>query len=143
MFEARLFYLIDDYVRQQIINVVKNCPVNVEVIIRERTKKRTKQQNAFMWSSMVGDFEKQGWWEGRQLNSNAWHKMLKWGFLPEHAEEGITKPGYVKWGLSLTGEKILLGSTKDLTTKGFSEYLERCYSFGAQELGIQFHELQK
>lgn len=34
--------------------------------------------------------------------------------------------------------RVLAGSTKNLTVKGFSEYLEQIYAFGAEQ-GVEFH----
>ena len=101
-------------------------------------KMRTSKQNALMWSGMIGDFSKQGIINGMQFSTDAWHKLLKEEFLPEHPIPGKTKKNYMKWVILPNGEKRLNASTKDLTTAGFADYLDECYAYGAREIEIRF-----
>jgi hypothetical protein len=43
-----------------------------------------------------------------------------------------------KWDYTPNGDRILVGSTTDLTVKGFSQYLEQVHAFGSS-LGVMFH----
>ena len=63
---------------------------------------------------------------------------MKSDFLPEEFEEGITKEGYRKWDYTSSGDRFLVGSTTDLTVKGFAIYLQQVEAFGAN-LGVMFN----
>lgn len=101
-------------------------------------KKRSNGQNSFQWVALLGDFSMQAIIDGRQFAANVWHEHLKEQFLPESYEEGITLKGYMKWQEMPDGKLRMVGSTTKLTTKGFSEYMDRCYAYGGGELGIRF-----
>ncbi|MDE3023570.1 MAG: recombination protein NinB [Pseudomonadota bacterium] len=122
--------------------ILDNLPVDpdhpLQVKFSEQQKIRTPDQNALMWSGPLRDISEQGWVNGQTFSADAWHYQFKVWFLPEEAEEGITKEGYRKWDISPRGERILVGSTTDLLTKGFSNYLEQVYAYGAGELGVRF-----
>lgn len=110
----------------------------MQVEIKRFVKKRNNGQNSFQWVGMLADFSEQGVFDGRTFGVKVWHDYLKEKFLPESYEEGITLKGYVKWQEMPDGSLRCIGSTTKLTTKGFSEYMERCYSYGSQELEIRF-----
>jgi hypothetical protein len=38
-----------------------------------------------------------------------------------------------------SGERVLIGSTTQLTVRGFAQYLTRVEAYGAQELSVEFH----
>jgi len=137
-YETRSIILIGEQQRKLAKSLIDNAPYDIEVVLKQKGKKRTNDQNKLMWSGMIGDFTKQGWLNGRQYNTKTWHEFLKREYLPEHEDPGITRNGYKKWDELPNGELILTGSTTGLTTKGFSQYLEQCYAFGSQELGIRF-----
>lgn len=111
-------------------------PVKI-VEVKPYQKLRTSDQNRLMWKSLLGDFASQAFVDGRLFGANVWHEHLKELFLPEQAEDGITKEGYQKWLEMPTGKLKMVGSTTMLTTRGMSEYLEQCYSFGC-DLGVRF-----
>lgn len=110
----------------------------MQVEIKKYVKKRSGGQNSFQWVGMLADFSEQGVIDGRIFSVKVWHDYLKELFLPDRHEEGITLKGYVKWQAMPDGSMRCVGSTTKLTTKGFSEYMERCYSYGSQELEIRF-----
>jgi len=112
--------------------------MDVEILPFKKT--RSLGQNSLMWGRMMSDFSTQGIIEGRQYSIPAWHEHLKRNFLPDHYEEGITKKNYIKWLELPLGQLELKGSTTQLTTTGFSQYLERCYAYGAEELEIRFSQ---
>lgn len=105
-------------------------------------KKRTIPQNRLLWAGMLGDFAEQGQINGRKFNAATWHHFLKEEFLPNQPEEGITSDDYEKWTEAPFGRLILTGSTTKLTTKGFSDYMEKCFAFGCTDLGIRFTEVR-
>lgn len=126
--------------RFQAVEAVKNItrePLMV-VTIAPYKKKRSNGQNSLQWVALLGDFSMQAIIDGRQFAANVWHEHLKEQFLPESYEEGITLKGYMKWQEMPSGNLKMVGSTTKLTTKGFSEYMDRCYAYGGGELGIRF-----
>lgn len=138
MYETRTIVVAGETQRQQAIAALLHVPFGVEVVIREKPKKRTREQNAYAWAGMIADFVSQGWIEGRRFSGEVWHDYLKREHLPEVPEEGVTLKGYQKWAESPSGERILVGSTTRLTVRGYAEYLTRCMAWGSQELGIMF-----
>lgn len=98
---------------------------------------RNNNQNALMWAGPLRDISEQVWPDGVQYSAETWHEHFKREFLPEHADTELTKEGYQKWVYLPSGERILKASTGDLTTKGFSLYLEQIYAFGSQH-GVRF-----
>ena len=119
----------------------------IEVVIRKFKRKRTNDQNALMWGFRIGEIADQAWVEmpdgsKRQFTEEIWHEYLKRLFLPrgdeENIEELVTNPdSYVKMTEAPDGEWILVGSTTQLTTKGFSEYVMKVEAYGAS-LGVLF-----
>ena len=140
-FTTRTIYLVGQQQLQTALNLLPNLPIDaqspLEIVIREKTKTRAKIQSDLMWSGPLKDIEEQAWVNKRQYSAEVWHEHLKQKYLPEQAEEGITKDGYIKWDIDPAGDRILVGSTTQLTVKGFSIYLEQVYAFGA-ELGVEF-----
>jgi len=119
------------------------CDTPMQVTIEPWKKKRSSSQNAKLWSSVIGDFQKQGRINGELFEAEDWHYFLKKHFLPSEFIEGETLDGYVKWSAVPDGSMRLIGSTTQLTTKGKSNYLEACYAFGVSELDIKFTISQK
>lgn len=145
-YPSRRFLIRSKFQKELACNAVSNLPeddeIPIEVVIRERQKKRNLDQNALMWAGPLMDFEKQGYEGGRTYKAEIWHEFFKREFLPEAFDEELTREGYVKWSYLPNGDRTLVGSTTDLTVKGFSEYLEKIYAFGSQR-GIQFHEVNR
>jgi len=129
-----------DRQRELAEKLIWEVPENYEIIIGPETKVRTKQQNAYNWAGMLGDYARQGIINGRKFDEDTWHEYLKKKFLPDHFIEGITLKGYRKWVELPDGTLQMKGSTTKLSVRGFSEYLNECFAFGAQELGIMFTE---
>jgi hypothetical protein len=122
------------------IEAIRWLPVETdwEVTIEKYKKKRSNGQNSLIWASLLNDFSNQVIIDGRSFSTNVWHEMLKELHLPEIPIPGETLKNYVKWFEMPDGTRRLKGSTTQLTTLGFSNYMERCFSYGAQELEIRF-----
>ncbi len=123
-----------------------NLPIDperpIEVIFREEKKARTPDANARMWAGPLKDISEQAWLHGRQFSDEVWHHYFKEKYLPDFDDqefESLTKEGYRKWDFDPEGDKVLVGSTTQLTRKGFAIYLEQVMAFGAS-LGVMFHE---
>jgi hypothetical protein len=114
----------------------------IEIIFREEKKTRSLGANARMWAGPLKDISEQAWLDRRQFSDEVWHHYFKEKYLPEDNDpdmESMTKDGYRKWDFDPDGCKVLVGSTKQLTRKGFAIYLEQVMAFGAS-LGVMFHE---
>lgn len=123
------------------VAVLKTVPVDasnpIEIRIGEQVKGRNKDQNALMWAGPLRDIANQAYVNGKTYSADVWHEHFKREFLPEEADTELTREGYQKWRYLPSGERILKASTGDLTTKGFSIYLDQIYAYGAS-LGVQF-----
>lgn len=123
------------------VAVLKTVPVDaanpIEIRIGEQVKGRNKDQNALMWAGPLRDIANQAYVNGQTYSADVWHEHFKREFLPEEADTELTREDYQKWRYLPSGERILNASTGDLTTKGFSIYLEQIYAYGAS-LGVQF-----
>jgi hypothetical protein len=139
--QPRKFILRDEKVRDSLLALVRNLPIDplrpVEVVAREEVKARKPDQQALMFAGPLRDISEQAWFEGRQYSVEVLHEYCKRHFLPEEFDPEQCLEGYVKWDIDPSGERILVGSTKQLTVKGYSNYLEQVFAFGAA-LGVQF-----
>lgn len=108
----------------------------LEVIIREEVKVRGLDANAYYWMRLT-EIADQAWFCGKQYRSEVWHEYFKKEYLPEEFDAELTKDGYQKWVTGPDGERVLIGSTTQLTVKGFAMYLTQVEAFGAG-LGVQF-----
>lgn len=140
-FKPRPFLLRDERVRETLINAVRNLPADamypLEVVIREPVKGRKLSQNAVMWAGVLRDISEQAWVQGRRHSAEVWAEFFKRELLPEDFNPEMCKEGYQKWDVDPGGDRILIGSTTQLTVKGFSEYLTAIEAYGAG-LGVLF-----
>ena len=109
----------------------------LEVIIREEVKTRGLDANARMWAGPLKDIAEQAYIEGRAYSAEVWHEYFKKEYLPDAFDAELTKDGYQKWAVAPDGERVLIGSTTQLTVKGYAIYLTQVEAFGAG-LGVQF-----
>ena len=143
-FKTKVIKLLADAQKTHAIAMLNNVPtgVNLEMVIREATKKRNNDQNALMWS-VLGEIAEQVWIDKRQYSADMWNVYFKNVFLPDEATEPyihelVNKPeSYRKWSFIPDGTRQLTGSTTDLTTYGMSQYTEKVYAF-ASENGVMF-----
>lgn len=131
---------------------VKSLPIDpdhpVEVLIREQVKKRKITLNQAMWAGPLHDIEKQAWVNGRQFRAEIWHEHFKERFLPDPDWENFDPThvieGYRKWDLDpWKGNRILVGSTTQLTDRGMKVYLLQIEAEAATEYGVQFTDRQE
>lgn len=125
------------------INLLSNVPLDpdrpLELVVREEKKARKLDQNAAMWAGPLDDIEKQAWVDGRQFRAETWHEYFKRKYLPdenqldyEELAELVKDPeNYKKWDIDPAGERVLVGSTTDLTIMGFSRYMNELEAEGA------------
>jgi len=140
-FNPRTIYLKSGVQQQHLIALIVNLPLDEEnplqVDIHELAKARTPDQNSLMWSGALSDLANQAYVNGRTFSADVWHEHMKREYLPEEFNPELCKKGYRKWDYAPSGERVLVGSTTQLTTKGFSKYLEQVHAFGAG-LGVMF-----
>lgn len=143
-FEQRRLLLRGREQVDRAIAMLRTVPLDdkkpLEVLVREEVKARKPDQNALMWAGPLKDIAEQCWAEGRQYSDVIWHEFFKEQFLPEQYDPELCKSEqYRKWDYGPGGGRVLVGSTTDLTVKGFAQHLEQIHAFGGQ-MGVEFHE---
>lgn len=140
-FTERKFYLVGEVQRQSVVSFIDGLPVDekrpLEIVVREKPKKRTPDQQALLFAGPMRDIAEQAVFEGKRYSVEVLHHLCKREFLPEEFDPEQCLEGYVKWDIDPTGDRVLVGSTKQLTSYGYSLYLEQVFAFGAN-LGVRF-----
>lgn len=144
-FEQRRMLLRGQEQVDRAIALLSKVPLDpekpLEFLVREEVKARKLDQNALMWAGPLKDIEEQCWIDKRQYNATVWHEYFKKQFLPDAYDPELCKSeAYIKWDYDPSGEPVLVGSSTDLTIKGFAQYLEQIYAFGAH-MRVEFHEV--
>lgn len=141
-FTERPFFLLNDDIRQRAIAAIQNAPLDpikpLQVLIREAPRKRKNDQNALFWAGPLRDISEQAWLDGRQFSPEVWAEYFKRQLLPETFDPALCLETYVKWDTDPAGDRVLVGSTTQLTVAGFAAHIEAVVAFGAQ-LGVMFH----
>ena len=113
----------------------------IEVVVREPVKVRGMDANARMWVGPLKDIAEQGYVNGRTYSAEVWHEHFKIDHLPDETADDFdpshVKEGYRKWDYTPAGDRVLIGSTTQLTVKGFAQYLTQVEAAGAN-IGVQF-----
>ena len=141
-FAQRRILLRESEQVERAIALLRNVPLDhlkpLEFLVREEVKARKLSQNALMWVGPLKSIAEQVWVEGRQYSDEVWHSHFKAQFLPDEFDPALCKSeDYRKWDIGPAGDRILVGSTTDLTVRGFSIYLEQIHAFGAN-MGVEF-----
>lgn len=139
-YPTRKIRLVGNIQLETAISILQNAPLDankpLEMVLREEVKPRKADQNSLMWSCQLKCISDQAYVNGRTYSPEVWHEHFKEMFLPEtfqspeHQAE-IVKEGYRKYDISPSGKRILVGSTTELTIKGFAIYLQQVEAFGA------------
>lgn len=142
-FETRKIRLVGELQLRTVLALLPNLPLDsakpLEILIREEVKGRKPDQNALMWAGPLKDIASQAWVKGRQFTDFVWHEHFKTEHLPEEYDPELCRHEfYHKWDFKPNGDRILVGSTTDLTVKGFALYMEQVYADGAN-MGVEFH----
>lgn len=123
--------------------LISHLPIDpdnpIEAVFREKQKGRKPDANALMWAGPLKDIAEQAWVEGRRYSAEVWHEQFKRLYLPEEYDPELCKEGYRKWDYTPSGDRVLIGSTTQLTVKGFAQYLTQVEADGAS-MGVMFHE---
>lgn len=143
-FHQRRLLLREPLQVERAIVALREAPLDadnpVEFLIREQVKERKLTQQGLMWVGPLADMAEQIVVGGRKYSAKVWHEHMKAQYLPnEYDAEMCASEDYLKWEMSMDREPILVGSTTDLTTRGFGIYLEQVFAFGGN-MGVMFHE---
>jgi hypothetical protein len=126
--------------------VLRNLPIDaekpLEVVFREEPKVRKPDANAAMWAGPLRDIATQGFIRGKQYSADCWHEFFKREYLPEEFDPEQCREGYRKWDHTPNGDRVLVGSTTQLTVKGFAIYMTQVEAFGAG-IGVMFTEVKR
>jgi hypothetical protein len=144
-YQERKILLVGSMQVESCKQLLDNAPIDplkpIECVLREKPVVRKLTQNSLYWAGALTDISQQAWVNGKLFSIEVWHENFKREYLPEEHQQGITKEGYRKWDFLPNGERVLVGSTGDLLTGGFSDYLEQVYSYGAS-LGVLFRTVR-
>jgi hypothetical protein len=145
-FQPRTIKLVGTQQRDTAIAMLNNLPLgqDLEIVARKAVKQRSQDANSLMWSSgCLQCIAEQLWVDGKLFAADTWHEHFKREYLPDEAtepyiHEHVTNPDkYRKWSYLPNGERVLTGSTTDLTKYGMTQYLEQIYAYGAAN-GVMF-----
>lgn len=141
---SRAIPILNEQTREAARKMLAQLPVDgsIEVVARTRQKKRTNDQNAYYWLRLT-EISEQAWIGGRQYSPEVLHEYMKREYLPETIDpdlETLVKnpEKYRKWTFLPTGDRICVGSSTNLTKRGFAEYVTAIEAYAAQELGVMF-----
>lgn len=142
-YPTRTILLKSEVDRNRALATLNIAPIDLgkplEFILREEVKKRKLDQNSLMWVGPLKDIAEQAYVEGRTYSDVIWHEHFKTLYLPEEYDPELCKDeNYKKWDFKPNGDRILVGSTTELTVKGFAQYLEQVMADGAN-MGVQYH----
>lgn len=141
-FPTRTIFLRSGQQIDAVLALLPHLPLDsdhpIEAVFREPVKARKPDQNALMWVGPLADIAEQGYVQGRAYSAPVWHEYFKAQYLPEEFDPELCKEGYRKYDYTPAGDRVLIGSTTELTVKGFAQYLEQVIAFGAN-IGVQFH----
>lgn len=147
-YPARSILLVGELQREAAHAALRNAPLDpdrpLELLLREKPKARKPDQNAAMWSGPLADIAEQGYVDGRTYKAEVWHEFFKREFLPEEYDPELCKrEDYRKWDHTPKGDRVLVGSSTDLTVRGFALYMKQIEVYAQIELGVQLHESPK
>lgn len=145
-FPTRRIRLAGETQRQAAHAMIDSMPLDadkpLELIGREEVKTRKLDQNALYWAGPLADIAEQAYHQGRTYSAELWHETYKRLYLPEEFDAELCKEGYRKWDYSPSGDRICVGSTTQLTIKGFAQYLTQVEADGAS-MGVVFHTRER
>jgi hypothetical protein len=143
-FTERKILLRTETQRDALMSIAMNLPLDssnpLEIVVREVVKPRKRLQNDLMWAGPLADIAEQAYVSGRAFTADIWHEHFKLLFLPEGFDAALCREGYRKWDITPAGQRVLVGSTTQLTVKGMAQYITQIEAFGA-DLGVEFHSV--
>lgn len=104
----------------------------LKVTVEEAEDERSLKQNAFMWAFVLKTISRQAVIDGIGADENGWHLYFKRRLLGYQVRK-VKVPG--KKRPSMVRE---LRSTKGLSVKKMSDYLDKVMAIAATEFGVTF-----
>jgi hypothetical protein len=145
-FEPRRILLRGADQVERAIALLRNVPTDdikpLEFLVREEVRVRKLDQQALMWAGPLADLAAQAWCGSRQFSAEVWHEFCKKEFLPEEFDPELCLEGYRKWDIDPMGDRVLVGSTTQLTVRGMAQYITQIHALGGS-LGVEFQEPQR
>ena len=127
-FKTKVILLREVAQQTELINVIVQLPFDYEnplqITIAEKPKGRTNEQNKLYWQ-ILQDISEQKCVNNKFYSAEIWAEFFKSEYLPINFQEIETKKNYKKWTDGVSGNKILVGSTTQLTTVGFTNYIDK------------------
>ena len=146
-YQTRTILLRSETQRETAAAMLRAAPLDadqpLELVLREKSKGRRLDQNAAMWAGPLRDIAEQAWTKGRKFQAEIWHEHFKREYLPEDDDPDLARlvknpDTYRKWDVTPRGDRVLVGSSTDLTEYGFARYGQQIEAEGS-ELGVEFH----
>lgn len=106
------------------------------LMVEEAEDVRTIQQNRFYWGPMLGDISEQAYVAGERYTQEMWHEFGKRKFLPKVIKR-VRVAGRKNPVVTRT-----IGSTKGLSVRKMSKYLEKFMAYAVTDLNVRFRELR-
>ena len=113
---------------QELIVAGKGC----EIVAKEAEDDRTLRQNRFYWGVILREISEQATIEGQRWAADAWHELFKRQFL-----------GFKISKVRVAGRKRAvvsrsLKSTREISVKAMSKFLEQVQAFAVTDLAVVF-----
>lgn len=135
------FHLVNDTIKQNAINFIRELPVDAKrpLILDIKEMTRTLAQNRMLWSCL-NDVADQVVWYGQKLNSESWKHIFSASLNGQQTVPGIDG-GFVVLGQSTS--KMRVSEMRDLITLIHAFGAERHVNFSdesacAREWAIRF-----
>ena len=143
-FKAQTIRLIDQRSKDIAVAKLQNAPVgeDLEMVLRLTPKQRGLDANAHLWAGPVRDIAEQAFIGGRLYSAETWFEQFKREYLPEDDDPELdtlvkNPETYHKWDYTPKGDRILIGSSTQLTKRGFAIFTEQIVAFGS-DMGVKF-----
>ncbi|EFL6449045.1 recombination protein NinB [Escherichia coli] len=128
------FHLVNDLIKQNAINFIRELPVNQNrpLVLDIKESTRTLEQNRKMWP-LLKDLSDQVTWFGNKYDSDDWKDLITALVAKSKKQEQRMAPG-------LDGGVVMFGQrTSKMTVREMVEVIEAIYWFGTQH-GVKFSE---
>ena len=104
----------------------------VAITACEEEDARSLHQLRFYWGPCLKDISEQASIGGQKYSKDAWHELFK----REHLPRVVSKAKVA--GKKRTVVSVSIGSTKGLSVRRMSKFLDQVQAFAATDLGVSF-----
>ena len=132
--KSQQFHLVNDTVKQNAINFIRQLPVDGKrpLVLDIKEPTRTLEQNRKMWP-LLKDLSDQVIWFGNKYDSDDWKDLITAMVAKSKKQEQRMAPG-------LDGGVVMFGQrTSKMTIPQMVEVIEAIYWFGTQQ-NVAFSE---